>query len=141
MVIAGDTASNLGNAMDELMRHQPSLRTDATKAIIKLLEEVCAMGRDAKYICPKPQPKAEQPASVTLRASLGNEATSSDDEDEEDEVGSTHSSSTAKQSDTAQGSAAAQSPQDAIQLVLRLFTSNTYKLMSIVIYPYHLCAL
>ena len=32
----GDTASNLGNAMDELMRHQPSLRTDATKAIIKV---------------------------------------------------------------------------------------------------------
>lgn len=34
----GDTASNLGNAMDELMRHQPSLKDDATKAIIKLLE-------------------------------------------------------------------------------------------------------
>ena len=34
--ISGDTASNLGNAMDELMRHQPSLRTDATKAIIKV---------------------------------------------------------------------------------------------------------
>ena len=32
----GDTASNLGNAMDELMRHQPSLRTDATAAIIKV---------------------------------------------------------------------------------------------------------
>ena len=47
----GDTASNLGNAMDELMRHQPSLKTGATAAIIKLLEEVCAMGRDPKYIC------------------------------------------------------------------------------------------
>ena len=34
--VLGDTASNLGNAMDELMRHQPSLRTDATKAIIKV---------------------------------------------------------------------------------------------------------
>ena len=32
----GDTASNLGNAMDELMRHQPSLKTSATKAIIKV---------------------------------------------------------------------------------------------------------
>lgn len=32
----GDTASNLGNAMDELMRHQPSLRVDATAAIIKV---------------------------------------------------------------------------------------------------------
>jgi hypothetical protein len=32
----GDTASNLGNAMDELMRHQPSLKADATGAIIKV---------------------------------------------------------------------------------------------------------
>lgn len=32
----GDAASNLGNAMDELMRHQPSLRADATAAIIKV---------------------------------------------------------------------------------------------------------
>lgn len=30
----GDTASNLGTAMDELMRHQPSLRVPAIKAII-----------------------------------------------------------------------------------------------------------
>jgi len=36
----GDTASNLGNAMDELMRHQPSLKQAATSAIIKLLEFV-----------------------------------------------------------------------------------------------------
>lgn len=33
----GDTASNLGNAMDELMRHQPSLKVDAIAAIIKVL--------------------------------------------------------------------------------------------------------
>lgn len=32
----GDAAKNLGNAVDELMRHQPSLRTDATAAIIKV---------------------------------------------------------------------------------------------------------
>merc|ERR1719412_646991 len=47
----GDTASNLGNAMDELMRHQPSLKQAATGAIIKLLEEVCALGNDPKYVC------------------------------------------------------------------------------------------
>lgn len=35
---AGDTASNLGSAMDELMRHQPSLKDSATKAIVNLLE-------------------------------------------------------------------------------------------------------
>lgn len=34
----GDTANSLGNAMDELMRHQPSLRTGATTAIIKVSE-------------------------------------------------------------------------------------------------------
>lgn len=33
----GDTASNLGSAVDELMRHQPTLKTDATTAIIKVL--------------------------------------------------------------------------------------------------------
>lgn len=32
----GDTASNLGSAVDELMRHQPTLKTDATTAIIKV---------------------------------------------------------------------------------------------------------
>jgi len=32
----GDTASNLGNAMDELMRHQPSLKVAATGAIIQV---------------------------------------------------------------------------------------------------------
>ena len=47
----GDTAANLGSAMDELMRHQPSLKTAATTAIIKLLEEVCALGNDPKYVC------------------------------------------------------------------------------------------
>lgn len=36
----GDAASNLGNAMDELMRHQPSLRTDATAAIIKVTKNL-----------------------------------------------------------------------------------------------------
>lgn len=34
-MLSGDTASNLGSAVDELMRHQPTLKTDATTAIIK----------------------------------------------------------------------------------------------------------
>ena len=46
--LASDTATNLGNAMDELMRHQPSLKQSATAAIIKLLEQVCALGRDPR---------------------------------------------------------------------------------------------
>lgn len=49
----GDTASSLGNAMDELMRHQPSLRVNAIGAIIKLLEEICKLGTDPKYVCAK----------------------------------------------------------------------------------------
>lgn len=48
-----DTASNLGSAMDELMRHQPSLRTEATKAIIRLLNQLCKLGNDPTYVCQK----------------------------------------------------------------------------------------
>jgi len=36
LILKGETASSLGSAVDELMRHQPSLRTEATKAIIKV---------------------------------------------------------------------------------------------------------
>lgn len=32
----GDTATTLGNAMDELMRHHPDLKTEAMKAVIKV---------------------------------------------------------------------------------------------------------
>ena len=94
----GDTASNLGNAMDELMRHQPSLKTAATGAIIKLLEEVCAMGRDPKYVCWKTaamnnKPEANGPttpgAEPANGASGANEAggSSDEEEDEEEETG------------------------------------------------------
>ncbi len=96
----GDTASNLGNAMDELMRHQPSLKQAATGAIIKLLEEVCALGRDPKYICWKASAKPDQsggsssatatgPAVIEPRPA-GNEGGSSDEEDEEEEEGNSN---------------------------------------------------
>lgn len=35
-VCVGDTAYSLGTAMDELMRHQPTLKPDAMKAIVKV---------------------------------------------------------------------------------------------------------
>ncbi|XP_021341229.1 E3 ubiquitin-protein ligase HUWE1-like isoform X3 [Mizuhopecten yessoensis] len=89
----GDTASNLGNAMDELMRHQPSLRTDATKAIIKLLEEICAMGMDPKCVCQKSQPKNE-PNIVSIRSPQPPDNGSSDEEDEEEELANTQDSAT-----------------------------------------------
>lgn len=44
----GDTASNLGNAMDELMRHQPSLKSDAIAAIIKVWN--CCRGSEIKRL-------------------------------------------------------------------------------------------
>ncbi|XP_065351363.1 E3 ubiquitin-protein ligase HUWE1 isoform X4 [Cloeon dipterum] len=84
----GDTASNLGNAMDELMRHQPSLKKDATLAIIKLLQELCNLGTDPKYVCWRPQKKLEAPTATQRSGSRGG---SSDDEEEEDDDENTQS--------------------------------------------------
>ncbi|XP_064415282.1 E3 ubiquitin-protein ligase HUWE1 isoform X2 [Latimeria chalumnae] len=96
----GDTASNLGSAVDELMRHQPTLKTDATTAIIQLLEEICNLGRDPKYICQKPSiQKADSMAAAPQpRSNHVAEEASSEDEEEE-EVQAMQSFSTAQQSD------------------------------------------
>ncbi|XP_017342507.1 E3 ubiquitin-protein ligase HUWE1 isoform X3 [Ictalurus punctatus] len=82
----GDTASNLGSAVDELMRHQPTLKTDATTAIIKLLEEICNLGRAPEYICQKPSiQKADGTVTVPpARSSHAAEEASSEDEEEEE---------------------------------------------------------
>lgn len=37
--------------MDELMRHQPSLRAPAMSAIVGLLRELCAMGSNPALVC------------------------------------------------------------------------------------------
>ncbi|XP_004536763.1 E3 ubiquitin-protein ligase HUWE1 isoform X2 [Ceratitis capitata] len=47
----GDTSTNLGNAMDDLMKHHPYLRTDAIEAIVRLLHELVRYGSDSRYIC------------------------------------------------------------------------------------------
>jgi len=88
----GDTATNLGNAMDELMRHQPSLKQSATAAIIKLLEQVCALGRDPRYVCWKPASSKESSVASSNGAHLpltrgGGEASSDEEEEEEDNGG------------------------------------------------------
>ncbi|RXM33250.1 E3 ubiquitin-protein ligase HUWE1, partial [Acipenser ruthenus] len=82
----GDTASNLGSAVDELMRHQPTLKTDATTAIIKLLEEICNLGRAPEYICQKPSiQKADGTATAPPpRSNHAAEEASSEDEEEEE---------------------------------------------------------
>ncbi|XP_048192464.1 E3 ubiquitin-protein ligase HUWE1 isoform X9 [Perognathus longimembris pacificus] len=97
----GDTASNLGSAVDELMRHQPTLKTDATTAIIKLLEEICNLGRDPKYICQKPSiQKADGTASAPPpRSNHAAEEASSEDEEEE-EVQAMQSFNTSQQNET-----------------------------------------
>ncbi|XP_071495531.1 E3 ubiquitin-protein ligase HUWE1-like [Diadema antillarum] len=81
----GDTASSLGSAMDELMRHQPSLKDHAMMAIIKLMEDICTMGHDPNIVCSRSAVKSKTPASSQSQATNGDD-TSSDDEDEEDEV-------------------------------------------------------
>lgn len=68
----GDTASNLGNAMDELMRHQPSLKTEATKAIIRLLEELVKLGTNEKYICWRTQNNKNDENTYSTSSSLNN---------------------------------------------------------------------
>lgn len=92
--LANDTATNLGNSMDELMRHQPSLRADVVTAIINLLKELCELGENPNYICcTKPSGKtseqATNPVNVDLRVPQQNNANEnavfSDDEDEDDE--------------------------------------------------------
>ncbi|KAK1346260.1 hypothetical protein QTO34_000114 [Cnephaeus nilssonii] len=97
----GDTASNLGSAVDELMRHQPTLKTDATTAIIKLLEEICNLGRDPKYICQKPSiQKADGNATAPPpRSNHAAEEASSEDEEEE-EVQAMQSFNSAQQNET-----------------------------------------
>ncbi|XP_017113044.1 E3 ubiquitin-protein ligase HUWE1 isoform X3 [Drosophila elegans] len=47
----GDTATNLGNAMDDLIKHHPYLRAVATEAIVRLLNELVRLGSDPSFIC------------------------------------------------------------------------------------------
>lgn len=82
---ATDTACNLGNAMDELMRHQPSLRQDATLAIISLLEELVFMGNDPKYVCWRPHSRTE-PTGTTPGRAPATEGSSDEEEEDEDET-------------------------------------------------------
>lgn len=92
--LTNDTATNLGNSMDELMRHQPSLRADVVTAIINLLKELCELGGNPNYVCcTKPSGKSSEQfttsVNVDMRAPEQNNpnevAVFSDDEEEDDE--------------------------------------------------------
>ncbi|XP_048739045.2 E3 ubiquitin-protein ligase HUWE1-like isoform X5 [Ostrea edulis] len=130
----GDTASNLGNAMDELMRHQPSLRTDATKAIIKLLEEVCTMGRDQKYVCVKPAPKTE-PQNMSVQSPQPPDNNSSDEEDDDDEIPNTQDIDGNKpeaQRETGRATAAQSTPEKQ-QIPLMDYVLNVMKFVEAIL--------
>lgn len=91
--LANDTATNLGNSMDELMRHQPSLRADVVTAIINLLKELCELGDNSNYICcTKPGGKSSDQPTNPVSAdrppqpnNTNESAVFSEDEDEDDE--------------------------------------------------------
>ncbi|XP_066247369.1 E3 ubiquitin-protein ligase HUWE1 isoform X2 [Euwallacea similis] len=106
---AADTACNLGNAMDELMRHQPSLRQDATVAIISLLEELVYVGTDPKYVCWRPHTRVE-PVTTTPGRTPATEG-SSDEEEEEEEETSTSSQNANAQAQNESGSTTPQHHQ------------------------------
>ncbi|KAJ8970022.1 hypothetical protein NQ314_001451 [Rhamnusium bicolor] len=106
-----DTASNLGNAMDELMRHQPSLRQDATLAIINLLEELVYLGTDPKYVCWRPHSKTEVSPSSSSRSATNAEGSSDEEEEDEDET------STSSQNAQAETQAQANSERTPIALI------------------------
>jgi len=85
----GDTAMHLGTAMDELMRHQPTLKTDAMKAIIKLLEHLCEIGNDPQKIAfhpyDKSKPNTKHAATEAMQSSSGAVDEPMSDEDMEED--------------------------------------------------------
>ncbi|CAH1120985.1 unnamed protein product [Ceutorhynchus assimilis] len=101
---SADTASNLGNAMDELMRHQPSLRQDATVAIVSLLEELVFLGSDPKFICWRPHGRAE-PLSTTPGRAAPTEGSSDEEEEDEDETSTSSNAQTQNESNATQSPA------------------------------------
>lgn len=63
------TASQLGSAMDELMRHQPSLRVEAMNSIIKLLNQLIELGKNPAYICQRQSSSSSSSSSHSTGSS------------------------------------------------------------------------
>lgn len=144
----GDTASNIGNAMDELMRNQPSLKTPAIKAIIKLLEEIVELGTDPKYICWRAQNKNEvSPQMPNSRQNNNNDNNggSSDEDDEDEEEVSTSSHNQAAQgananseqqqnnAQTISNQAVSPTTSERIPIALIDYTLNTMKFLEAIL--------
>jgi len=150
----GDTASNIGNAMDELMRNQPSLKTPAIKAIIKLLEEIVDLGTDPKYVCWRAQNKndvsPQMPNSRQTNSNHNNGGSSDEDEDDEEEVSTsshnqgqgqttaagndeTNSNQAQPQPGTSQLTSQASSPTERIPIALIDYILNTMKFLEAIL--------
>lgn len=145
----GDTASNIGNAMDELMRNQPSLKTPAIKAIIKLLEEIVELGTDPKYICWRAQNKNEvspqMPNSRQNNNNDNNGGSSDEDEEDEEEVSTSSHNQAAQTGSANNGQTATQaaggsssttiSPttSERIPIALIDYTLNTMKFLEAIL--------
>lgn len=141
----GDTASNIGNAMDELMRNQPSLKTPAIRAIIRLLEEIVDLGTDPKYICWRAQNKNEvspiMPNSRTNSNSDNNGGSSDEDEEDEEEVSTSSHNQTAQAANASNGEqqqqqqVAVSSPttSERIPIALIDYTLNTMKFLEAIL--------
>ena len=65
-----DTAAVLGCAVDELMRHQNSLRVPAIKAVINLLKKLVVLGNDPDIVCVK---MGNSPSANAEKAARANE--------------------------------------------------------------------
>ncbi|CAF3792804.1 unnamed protein product [Rotaria magnacalcarata] len=95
-----DTGSWLGNAVNQLTRNQISLRSEAMKSIIKLLEQLVELGNNPGYCCQKPHSSSSttstkladtirtqhRTARTTNTNTGGNNGNSSDDEYDDDET-------------------------------------------------------
>jgi E3 ubiquitin-protein ligase HUWE1 len=93
--------------MDELMRHQPTLKADAMKAVVKLLEQVCELGQDLKCIGYKIadvtkegdlQESPSQGSVPTLPSQASEEPMTDDEFDDDDRFSFTSASGSAKPS-------------------------------------------
>ncbi|CRL01178.1 CLUMA_CG014451, isoform A [Clunio marinus] len=146
----GDTASNIGNAMDELMRNQPSLKTPAIKAIIKLLEEIVELGTDPKYICWRAQNKNEvSPQIPNSRQNNNNDnnggSSDEDDEDEEEVSTSSHNQTAGAAAAGSSGTSnnnvqqssnvatAVQQSSERVPIALIDYTLNTMKFLEAIL--------
>ncbi|KAJ1530610.1 hypothetical protein ONE63_005490 [Megalurothrips usitatus] len=138
----GDTAASLGNAMDELMRHQPTLKQPAMGAIVKLLEELCALGRNPKYVCWRAQNKQEvSPAAVpnnqgsgsSSSNTEGNGSSDEDDEDEEEASSSSHQPQSAVEASAISSSSANSSNTEKTPIALIDYIINVMKFVDAIL--------